>query len=241
MPSTPKHKSQYEGWSNDRLIAELEKVSNQFGLRWDKRQADRDFEQERKESLVVLDHEPSFSVGAAPYQNLLIEGDNFDALRYLSVTHRGRVNCIYVDPPFNTGNSDFIYRDDFLDKEASFRHSKWLAFMNARLQLAKELLTQDGVILVSIDDYEYHHLKMLLDQVFAGMYKATFVWKRRSGSNDAKGAFVGTDHEYVLCYAGKGFCFGGHAKDFSNYTNPDNDPAVSSLKRDAGNEIRSQL
>ena len=69
----------------------------------------------------------------------------------------------------------------------------------------------------------YHHLKMLMDQVFAGMYQATFVWKRRSGSNDAKGAFVSTDHEYVVCYAGKGFAFGGEKKSFENYTNPDGD------------------
>jgi len=217
-------KHQYEGWSKDRLIAELEKVSNEFGLRWDRRCADRDFESERLSNLVVMDHEPSYSAGTAPFQNLLIEGDNFDALRYLSVTHRGRIKCIYIDPPYNTGNNDFIYRDNFLEKDVSFRHSKWLAFMDARLQLAKELLTQDGVILVSIDDNEYHHLKMLMDQVFAGMYQATFVWKRRSGSNDAKGAFVSTDHEYVLCYAAKEFSFGGEKKSFENYTNPDSDP-----------------
>lgn len=221
MASTKNKRDQYADWSKERLIAELERVSNEFGLRWDKRQADRDFEKEQRASLVVLDHEANQSVGAAPFQNLLIEGDNFDALRYLSVTHRGKVKCIYIDPPYNTGNKDFIYQDNFLDKEATFRHSKWLAFMDARLQLAKELLARDGVILVSIDDNEYHHLKMLMDQVFAGMYQATFVWKRRSGSNDAKGAFVSTDHEYVLCYAGKGFAFGGEAKDVSGYSNYD--------------------
>ena len=215
--------TKYEGWSRDRLIAELEKVSNQFGLRWDARQADRNFDEEQKSSLVVLNHSPELSVGEGPYQNLLIEGDNFDALRYLSVTHRGKVKCIYIDPPYNTGNNDFIYKDNFLDKEAPFRHSRWLAFMHARLRLAKDILAHDGVILVSIDDNEYHHLKMLMDQVFAGMYQATFVWKRRSGSNDAKGAFVSTDHEYVVCYAGKDFAFGGEKKSFENYTNPDGD------------------
>lgn len=221
MPLTEEKKNPFSSWTKERLIAELERVSNEFGLRWDKRQADRDFEEDQRTSLVVLDHEAEHSVGTAPFQNLLIEGDNFDTLRYLSVTHRGKVKCIYIDPPYNTGNNDFIYKDDFLDKEATFRHSKWLAFMDARLQLAKELLARDGVILVSIDDNEYHHLKMLMDQVFAGMYQATFVWKRRSGSNDAKGAFVSTDHEYVLCYAGKGFAFGGEAKDISGYSNYD--------------------
>ena len=167
--------TKYEGWSRDRLIAELEKVSNQFGLRWDARQADRNFDEEQKSSLVVLNHSPELSVGEGPYQNLLIEGDNFDALRYLSVTHRGKVKCIYIDPPYNTGNNDFIYKDNFLDKEAPFRHSRWLAFMQARLRLAKDILAHDGVILVSIDDNEYHHLKMLMDQVFAGQYIGTFI------------------------------------------------------------------
>lgn len=223
MPLAGQQKQPYSHWTREQLIAELERVSNEFGLRWDKRQADRTFEDEQHTSLVVLDHEAGLSAGAAPHQNLLIEGDNFDALRYLSVTHRGKVKCIYIDPPYNTGNSDFIYRDNFLDREAAFRHSKWLAFMSARLQLAKELLARDGVILVSIDDNEYHHLKMLMDQVFAGMYQATFVWKRRSGSNDAKGAFVSTDHEYVLCYAGKGFAFWGEKKAFENYKSADGD------------------
>ena len=205
------------------IDSKLERVSNEFGLRWDARQADRNFDEEKKSSLVVLNHSPELSVGEGPYQNMLIEGDNFDALRYLSVTHRGNVKCIYIDPPYNTGNNDFIYKDNFLDKDAPFRHSRWLAFMHARLLLAKDILAHDGVILVSIDDNEYHHLKMLMDQVFSGMYKATFVWKRRSGSNDAKGAFVSADHEYVLCYAGKDFSFGGEKKSFDNYTNPDGD------------------
>ena len=213
----------YEGWSRDRLIAELEKVSNQFGLRWDTRQADRNFDEEQKSSLVVLNHDPALSVGDGPQQNLLIEGDNFDALRYLSVTHRGKVKCIYIDPPYNTGNNDFIYKDNFLDKDAPFRHSRWLAFMHARLRLAKDILAHDGVILVSIDDNEYHHLKMLMDQVFAGMYRGTFVWKRRSGTNKTVENNLSVDHEYILCYSATDFSFGGHAKDFSKYTNPDND------------------
>lgn len=215
--------TKYEGWSRDRLIAELEKVSNQFGLRWDARQADRNFDEEQKSSLVVLNHSRELSVGDGPYQNLLIEGDNFDALRYLSVTHRGKVKCIYIDPPYNTGNNDFIYKDNFLDKEAPFRHSRWLAFMQARLRLAKDIMAHDGVILVSIDDNEYHHLKMLMDQVFAGMYRGTFVWKRRSGTNKPVETNLSVDHEYVLCYSASDFSFGGEAKDFSKYTNTDND------------------
>ena len=190
--------TKYDGWSRDRLIAELEKVSNQFGLRWDARQADRNFDEEQKSSLVVLNHSPELSVGNGPYQNMLIEGDNFDALRYLSVTHRGKVKCIYIDPPYNTGNKDFIYKDNFLDKDAPFRHSRWLAFMHARLRIAKDILAHDGVIFASIDENEYAHLKMLMDQVFAGQYIGTFVKRVAGGKNDSK--FIKEAHEYLLVY-----------------------------------------
>lgn len=219
----------------DKIKAEIGKGNfiekEEFGLKWDSRKADRNLDQERKQNLVVFNHDLSNSVGDGTSENLLIEGDNFDALRYLSATHRGKVNCIYIDPPYNTGNRDFIYEDNYQDKNATFRHSKWLSFMNARLLLAKDILATDGVILVSIDDNEYHHLKMLMDQVFAGMYRGTFVWKRRSGANDAKGAFLSSDHEYVLFYAGKGFSFGGSAKNFAGYNQFD-DESTDPWKRD---------
>jgi adenine-specific DNA-methyltransferase len=195
----------------------------EFGLKWDNSKVDRNLDTERKENLVVFNYVPDLGIGDGTSENLLIEGDNFDALRYISSTHRGKVNCIYIDPPYNTGNRDFIYEDNYQDKSVTFRHSKWLSFMNARLLLAKDILAVDGVILVSIDDNEYHHLKMLMDQIFPSMYRGTFVWKRRSGANDAKGAFLSSDHEYVLCYSGKGFSFGGQQKDFSSYRPSDDD------------------
>lgn len=91
--------------------------------------------------------------GEAP-NHVLIEGDNLHALTVLNYTHAGKVDVIYIDPPYNTGNKNFIYNDQYVDREDSYRHSKWLSFMHKRLKLAKNLLKEFGVIFISIDDYE---------------------------------------------------------------------------------------
>ncbi|MGZ8908275.1 MAG: DNA methyltransferase, partial [Methylobacter sp.] len=166
------------------------------------------------DDFVALDFDPALSCGEAPYSNLIIEGDNFDALRYLRMTHAGKIKCIYIDPPYNTGNRDFIYNDHFVDKEDAYRHSKWLEFMYRRLQLARDLLAEDGVIFVSIGEEEQAPLTLLMDQVFAGMKMGTFVWRRRSGAQDAKERFQSVDHEYVLAYGMPGFRFGGDGKEY---------------------------
>jgi adenine-specific DNA-methyltransferase len=99
--------------------------------------------------------------------NLIIEGDNYHSLSVLNYTHAGRVDVIYIDPPYNTGKKDdFIYNDHYVDSEDTFKHSKWLSFMSKRLQLAKELLANDGVIFISIDDNEHCRLRVLCDQIF---------------------------------------------------------------------------
>lgn len=96
--------------------------------------------------------------------------------------------------------------------------------MYRRLSLAKDLLTQDGVIFVSIGEDEFANLSLLMEQVFPGMKVGTFVWRRRSGANDEKEWFISVDHEYVLCYANPGFSFAGEGKSMDDYRNPDNDP-----------------
>lgn len=98
--------------------------------------------------------------------NFLLEGDNLAALRLLEKTHRGRIDLIYIDPPYNTGNKDFVYDDCFVDAQDTFRHSKWLSFMSKRLELAKHLLSERGVIFISIDDREQAGLKFLCDSIF---------------------------------------------------------------------------
>ncbi len=99
--------------------------------------------------------------------NILIEGDNYHALSVLNYTHKGKVDVIYIDPPYNRGTGDhFIYNDKIVDKEDAYRHSKWLSFMEKRLKLAKNLLKNSGVIFISIDDNEFSQLELLCDDIF---------------------------------------------------------------------------
>jgi adenine-specific DNA-methyltransferase len=145
--------------------------------------------------------------------HLLIEGDNLPALVALLPTYRGKVNVIYIDPPYNTGNQDFVYNDRYVDSEDGFRHSKWLSFMKPRLQLAHEMLSDDGVIFVSIDDHEQAYLKVMMDGIFGEEnFVTTFSWiASRHFIDEANvdkyiptlganlGKFKGT-HEYVHAY-----------------------------------------
>lgn len=208
--------SKYNHLTKEELVSLLiqRDSTRKLGLVWERNEIEH--ERVLNSDFVTLDLEESLSYGDAPFENLLIEGDNFDALRYLRIAYKGRVKCIYIDPPYNTGNRDFIYNDDFLDKEDEWKHSKWLEFMYKRLTLAKDLLSEDGVIFVSIGEEEYSHLSLLMDEVFTGMKVGTFVWRRRSGANDEKNWFISADHEYVLCFANPGFSFKGIGKDWSD-------------------------
>src|SRR5450759_2349658 len=168
----------YDDYSREELLRELRLRDRRprFGLVWERKEIEH--EKAVNDDFVALDFDPALSCGEAPYRNLIIEGDNFDALRYLRMTHTGKIKCIYIDPPYNTGNRDFIYNDRFVDKEDAYRHSKWLEFMYRRLQLARDLLAEDGVIFVSIDDGEACHLKLLMDSVFGlSKFIGQFVWK----------------------------------------------------------------
>jgi len=103
--------------------------------------------------------------GDAPHHTL-IEADNYHALQLLEWLYAGKVDCIYIDPPYNTGARDWKYNNNFVDINDSYRHSKWLSMMSRRLQLARRLLKANGVLIVTIDDYEYQHLRSLLSQLF---------------------------------------------------------------------------
>jgi len=150
---------------------------------------------------------------------VLIHGENFQALSLLQAKYAGRVKCIYIDPPYNTGSDDnFAYKDNY-------QHSTWLTMMQDRLGLAYVLLTSDGVTFVSIDDREKSKLRELMDIVYSrGMFIASFVRKRRAPSAMSQD-MVSQDHEYVLAYGGPDFTIlVGVEKDYSAYSNPDNDP-----------------
>ena len=216
-------KTKYDHLSKEDLINQLVKRDSErkLGLVWERDQIEH--ERAMNDDFVALDFIPEHSVGAAPFQNLLIEGDNFDALRYLSIAYKGKVKCICIDPPYNTGNKDFIYNDRFLDKEDSWKHSKWLEFMYRRLDRAKELLADNGVILVCINDENRAKLELLMDHVFKGMRIGSFVWRCRTGGNDTGGAFFSMNHEHVLVYGNPEFKFSGDEKNYSMYRYQDGD------------------
>ena len=218
--------SRYEDLNREELLQLLaardRRDATRFGLVWEANEIERD--KALNSDFVALDLVSELCVGVAPWRNLLIEGDNFDALRYLRMAFAGQVKCILIDPPYNTGNSDFIYNDRFVGKEDAWRHSTWLEYMYRRLSIARDLLSKDGVIFVHIGEDEVHRLGCLMDRLFPGMKVATFVWRTRSGANISKDYFVSVDHEYVLCYANKEFTFSGVSKSFAGYANPDKDP-----------------
>ncbi|WP_295396772.1 site-specific DNA-methyltransferase [uncultured Thiodictyon sp.] len=219
----------YQEYSKDELIRLLRERDRRprFGLSWERDLIDHD--RSVNGDFVALDLVPELSQGTPPFGNLVIEGDNFDALRSLRMTHAGRVKCIYIDPPYNTGNRDFIYNDRFIDREDSFRHSKWLEFMYRRLELARELLAEDGSIWVSIDENEIFHLGMLMDQVFGeGNRIATCIWQKAYAPKNSALHFSG-DHEYLLVYALNGERWRPNpmprtAAQDKSYKNVDNDP-----------------
>ncbi|UOG93801.1 MAG: site-specific DNA-methyltransferase [Candidatus Thiothrix sulfatifontis] len=217
--------SKYDHLSKEQLIALLEKRdrTRKLGLVWEHNELE--VENALNDDFVLMDLLPEWSCGQTPYRNLLIEGDNFDALRYLRMTFQGRVKCIYIDPPYNTGNKDFIYNDRFVDQDDIYRHSVWLEYLFVRLTLVKDLLRDDGVILVSINDDNQALLDMLMRQVFTeGMRVGSLVWRSRAGSNDIKGAGVSINQEYVLVYANPKFSMNGLDRTFAAYKNPDKDP-----------------
>jgi site-specific DNA-methyltransferase (adenine-specific)/adenine-specific DNA-methyltransferase len=194
-------------------------------------------------SFHLLKETADLSCGEPGNGNLIVQGDNLIALKALLPYYAGQVKCIYIDPPYNTGNEGWVYNDnvnspiirEWLGKvvgkegETLDRHDRWLCMMYPRLALLRQLLRQDGAIFISVDDYEYERLKFMMNEIFGEVnHVATFIWKRRTTPDSRNLNGVSGDHEYVLCYQRTfGFRVRGQAKDLNKYTNPDNDPRGS--------------
>ena len=211
------------------MIAEINRFRRQkYGLKWNENLiADEHVVTQCRDKFPVLDvpddteELPTFlnaqptkkdlfdNADAPQPTHLLIEGDNYHALSALQFTHKGKVDLIYIDPPYNTGNRDFRYNDNFIDKENNDRHSLWLSFMKRRLDLAKELLKDSGVIFISIDDNEVAQLKLLCDAVFGedNFVAIIAVVNNFKGRSDAK--FIATAHENLLIYKRPNFITNG--------------------------------
>ena len=170
-----------------------------YGLVWERDEIDPDTKINDDFVAVRLDSE--LSCGEGPHDNLIIEGDNFDALRNLLMTHAGRVNCVYLDMPYNTGRKDFVYNDRYFDPNSRFRHSTWLEFVSRRLCLVRDLMADTGVILLSINDIELYNLRLLMDRIFGeSNFVANIVWKNATDNNPTR---VAVEHEYILVYTKK--------------------------------------
>lgn len=133
-----------------------------------------------------------------PY-NFIIEGDNLQALYLLEKTHRGRIDCIYIDPPYNTGAKDWKYNNDYVDKNDLYRHSKWLSMMNTRLRIARKLLKKDGAIITTIDDNEFANLYSLLTEIFPECYNTIITIQMNPGGTQGK-AFSVTNEYAIITY-----------------------------------------
>ena len=179
-------------------------------------------------NLPVLTEDTDLFIDNGGQMNFLIEGDNLASLKLLEKTHKGRIDLIYIDPPYNTGNKDFVYDDRFVDSNDTFRHSKWLSFMEKRLQIARSLLSENGVIFISIDDNEQAQVKLMCDSIFgADNFIAQIIWERAFAPVNLKKHFS-ESHDYIVCFAKNlqnAICNGltRNNENDSRYSNPDND------------------
>lgn len=227
-------KKDYLNWAKQELVKELEKkdklLKKKYGIVWEEKP--EQVAELCREKLPVLTEEKKKEIETDKKKpvNILIEGDNYHALSVLNYTHKGAVDVIYIDPPYNTGNGEgFRYNDKIVDSEDSFRHSKWLSFMGKRLKLAKNLLSKKGVIFISIDNNEFAQLKLLCDDIFEeNNFIGSFVWRKKAGAG-ADSKLIFSQHEYILFYAKNirnldRFFEPLTEKQKKEYKNPDNDP-----------------
>jgi adenine-specific DNA-methyltransferase len=190
----------YESLSKEELVEILKRrdAVTSYGLVWERLGIEQDKRVNR--DFVGLTLEESLSVGETEASNFIIEGDNFDSLRHLATTHAGAFHLIYCDVPYNTGTKDFVYNDRFFDKTNRYRHSTWLEFIYQRMLLIKQLVREDGAVVVSIDDNELFNLGLLMNQVFGEDRRvATCIWQKRYSRENRKA--IGSAHEYVLIYS----------------------------------------
>lgn len=196
--------SEIEGLSDKERSALLGllRESKTYGLVWeDKPEAVEERLRDELPVLTEVKERALISEDKDAPNHILIEGDNLEALTTLAYTHAGRIDVIYIDPPYNTGNKDFVYNDSFVDREDTYRHSKWLSFMSRRLKIAKQLLSDKGVIFISINDNEQANLKLLCDEIF---YESNFIsniiWEKADSPRmDAK--VISSRHDFILAYA----------------------------------------
>ncbi len=191
--------------TDDESIRAFTEIENQlrekkYGLVWEQHEEAVDVMMHDNIPVFTEVQEREITAADGYAYNFILEGDNLQSLYLLEKTHKGAIDVIYIDPPYNTGNKDFMYDDTYVDSEDGFRHSKWISFMNARLSLAKRLLKESGIIFISIGDYELSDLKLLCDEIFDENNCLGIVPRlMKTGGN--KGRFFSPNIDYILVYA----------------------------------------
>lgn len=205
--------NELDGLTNEEKseLLKLLRSQKKYGLVWEDKPEDAELRM--VDEMPVLEEVPERAIVSdapdAP-NHVLIEGDNLEALTALTYTHTGKIDVIYIDPPYNTGNKDFVYNDSFVDRENGYRHSMWLSFMNKRLKIAKSLLSEKGVIFISIDDNEQAQLKMLCDEIFGeDCFVSKCVWQSTAGSNTGTDIVTVTEYVFVYCKSRESCKFDG--------------------------------
>lgn len=196
----------YTLMSKEQLLEVIDKLESnkKYGLVWDEERVTEKVVTDCQFNIPVLSEVKSREILTnenAP-TNILIEGDNYHALSVLNYTHKGKIDLIYIDPPYNTGKADeFLYNDNYVDINDGYRHSKWLSFMKKRLELAKNLMSESGVIFIAIDDNEIAQLKLLCNQIFGEEnFIAQFIRKNKAGAGHDSGQ-IAIEFDYMLCFA----------------------------------------
>ena len=182
---------------------EYELTAKKYGLVWEEHEEEVDKKMEI--SIPVFTEDKSKEVigeSNKNFYNFLLEGDNLYSLKLLEKTHRGKIDVIYIDPPYNTKNKDFIYDDKCVGEDDAFRHSKWISYMYKRLKIARNLLSDKGVVFISIDDNEEAQLKMLCDEIFGAInFLGIIIQNKMNAKNDT--IDIQKNHEYILVYRKK--------------------------------------
>lgn len=193
---------------DDILIAigeiENEINSKKYGLVWEEHEEQVDIKMQDNIPVFIESKDKEITTDSSQGYNFLLDGDNLHSLKLLEKTHKGQIDVIYIDPPYNTGNKDFMYNDAFVDSNDGFKHSKWLSFMSKRLLLAKNLLADEGVIFISINNYEFAQLKMLCDEIFGeNNFLSNMTWESTTQPINAGSAKFQLQQkvEPIFCYA----------------------------------------
>lgn len=182
---------------------EAELNAKKYGLVWEEHEENVDVMMKDNIPVFTECKDKEITASDSTAYNFLLEGDNLHSLYLLEKTHKGKIDIIYIDPPYNTGGTEFRYDDAIVVKEDGFKHSKWLSFMKRRLVIARKLMSDDGIIFISIDDNEVAPAIMLCNEIFGEEnHVETIIWKNKYGAGAKTVGFISV-HEYILCYSKK--------------------------------------